>query len=145
MFEPSNEKMSFCSDLNKQAQEIIFSRNIDKIINPQLLFNQNLIKSSPSQKHVEMVLDIKSGFNSHLKTYKARYKKTKGRLLTPQNIVPRESLVTSYKSFTRNHLDYGKTIYDRACNTSFHQNIESMQYCAGNYGSNKRNFKRKNL
>lgn len=72
MFEPSNEKMSFCSDLNKQAQEIIFSRNIDKIINPQLLFNQNLIKSSPSQKHVEMVLDIKSGFDSHLKTYKAR-------------------------------------------------------------------------
>ena len=28
------------------------------------------------------------------------------------------------------HLDYGEVIYDRAYNTSFHQNLESLQYSA---------------
>ena len=39
-------KMNFNPDPNKQAQEVIFSRKINKINHPQLLFNQNLVKSS---------------------------------------------------------------------------------------------------
>ena len=38
--------------------------------------------------------------------------------------------MTIFKSFIRPHLDYGDIIYDRAYNTSFHQNIESVQYNA---------------
>ena len=44
--------------------------------------------------------------------------------------LPRTSLITIFKSFIRPHPDYGDTIYDRAYNTSFHQNIESIQYNA---------------
>ena len=39
-------------------------------------------------------------------------------------------LINIFKSFLRPHLDYGDVIYDRAYNTSFHQNIESIQYNA---------------
>ena len=45
----------------------IFSRKINKITHPPLLFNQNLVKSSSSQKHHGMVLDTKLDFNLHLK------------------------------------------------------------------------------
>ena len=40
-----------------------------------------------------------------------------------QNILPRELLITIYKSFIMSHLDYGDAIYDRAYNSSFHQSI----------------------
>ena len=39
----------------------------------------------------------------------------------------RTSLIAIVKSFVKPHLDYGDIIYDQAYNTSFHQNIESIQ------------------
>ena len=39
-------------------------------------------------------------------------------------------LINIFKSFLRPYLDYGDVIYDRAYNTSFHQNIKSIQYNA---------------
>ena len=69
-------KMNLIPDPNKQAQEVIFSRKINKINHSPLLFNQNLVRSSSTQKHLAMVLDtkLKSNlvFNLHPKTYKAR-------------------------------------------------------------------------
>ena len=44
-----------------------------------------------------------------------------------QNIVPRNSLLTSYKSFIRPHLDYGDIIYHQPNNISLCQKIESIQ------------------
>ena len=41
--------------------------------------------------------------------------------------LPRKSLVTTYKSFIRSHLDYGDVIYDGASNKLFHQSLESLQ------------------
>ena len=52
-------KMNFNPDPNKQAQEVTFSRKINKIDHPPLLFNQNLVKSS-FQNHLAMVLDTKT-------------------------------------------------------------------------------------
>ena len=46
------------------------------------------------------------------------------------NILPRQSLITIYKSFVRPHLDYGDLIYDQPNNESFCQQIESVQYNA---------------
>ena len=34
-------------------------------------------------------------------------------------------MVTSYMT---KHLDYGDIIYDKACNSSFHQNLEKIEY-----------------
>ena len=65
-----------------------------------------------------------------LKNVQNKVNKTIGLLRKFQNTSPRTSLITSLKSFIGPHLDYGDIIYDRAYNTSFHQNIESIQYNA---------------
>ena len=77
-----------------------------------------------------MVLDPKLDFNLHLNNVQSKVNKTIGLLCKLQNILPRESLVTIYKSFIRPRLDYGDIIYDWAYNSSFHQNIELTQYNA---------------
>ena len=58
--------MRFNSDPKKQAQEVIFSRKIDKIDHPPLYFNENLVKSSSTQKHLGIILDTKLDFSLHL-------------------------------------------------------------------------------
>ena len=60
-------KMRFNLDPKKQAQEVIFSRKINKIDHPPLYFNENLVKSSSTQKHLGMILDTKLDFSLHLK------------------------------------------------------------------------------
>ena len=45
-----------------------------------------------------------------------------------QKILTRPPLLTLYKTFIRPHLDYGDIIYGKAYNTSFHQNLEKVQY-----------------
>ena len=55
---------------------------------------------------------------------------TIGLLSKLQNILPREPLLTIYKSFVRPHLNYDDVIYDQHCYNSFHQKLESIQYNA---------------
>ena len=95
----------------KQAQEMIFSRKIDKIDHPPLYFNENLVKSS-TQKHYGMILDTKLDFSLHLKNVQNKVNKTIGLLRKLQDTLPRAPLVTIFKSFIRPHLDYGDIIYD---------------------------------
>ena len=121
-------KMRFNPDPKKQAQEVIFSRKINKIDYPLLYFNENLVKSSSTQKHLGMILDTKLDFNLHLKNVQNKVNKTIGLLRKLQDILPRTSLISIFKSFIRPRIDYEDIIYDRACNT--HQNIESIQYNA---------------
>ena len=75
-----------------------------------------------------MVLDTKLDFNLHLKNLQSKLNKTIWLLRKLLNILPRKSLIIIYKTFIRPHLDYGNIIYDRAYNSSFYQNIESIQY-----------------
>ena len=42
-------------------------------------------------------------------------------------MLPRTSLITIYKAFIRQHLDYGDVIFDKAFNNSFHQRLEPIQ------------------
>ena len=121
--------MRFNPEPKKQAQEVIFSRKINKIDLPPLYFNENLVKSSSTQKHLRMILDTKLDCSLHLKNVQNKVNKT-GLLRKLQGTLPRTSLITIFKSFIRSHLDYGDIIYDRAYNTLFHQNIESIQYNA---------------
>ena len=123
-------KMRFNSDPKKQAQEMIFSRKISKIDHPSLYFNENLVKSSSTQKYLGMLLDTKLDFSLHVLNVQNKVNKTIGLLRKLQDTLPRTSLITIFKSFVRPHLDYGDIIYNRANNTSFHQNVESIQYNA---------------
>ena len=63
---------------------------------PPLLFNQNFIESSSTQKHLRMVFDTKLEFN--LKNVQSKVNKTIGLLHKLQNILLRKSLITNYKS-----------------------------------------------
>ena len=60
-------KMKFNPDPKNQVQEVIFSRKINKIDHSPLYFNENLVKSSSTQKHLGMVLDTRLDFSLHLK------------------------------------------------------------------------------
>ena len=46
------------------------------------------------------------------------------------NTLQRVALLTIYKSFVREHLDYGDIIYDKPQNKSFCNKLESVQYNA---------------
>ena len=52
-------EMRFNPDPKKQAQEVIFSRKINKTDHPLSYFNQNLVKTSSTLKHLRMILDTK--------------------------------------------------------------------------------------
>ena len=121
-------KMSLNPDSSKQAQEVIFSRKLQKSIHPTLSFNNNTVTQSVTQKHLGMLLDTKLDFHGHLKSIFNKVNKTIGLLRKLHNTLPRLPLLTIYKSFVRPHLDYGDIIYDQAYNVSFHQKLESIQY-----------------
>ena len=77
-----------------------------------------------------MILDTKLDLSLQLKNIQNKVNKTIGLLCKLQDTLPRTSLIIIFRSFIRPHLHYGDIIYDRAGNTSFHQNIESIQYNA---------------
>ena len=110
-------KMSFNPDPSKQAQEVIFSRNIKKPNHPELIFNNIPVNQTSYQKHLGMFLDNKLNFGEHLKYITNKVNKSIVLLCKLQMILPRRSLVTIYKSFIRPHLDYdGIIFFDQAFN-----------------------------
>ena len=123
--------MSFNPNPSKHAQEVIFSRKLQKSTHPTLSFNNNAATQSVIQKRSGMFLDTKLDFQGHLKSILNKVNKTVGLLCKLHNILPRLPLLTIYKSFIRPHLDYGDIIYDQAYNVSFHQKLESIQYNLG--------------
>ena len=44
--------------------------------------------------------------------------------------LPRNALLTIYKSFVRPHLDYGDILYDKPSNDNFQSKMEKVQYRA---------------
>ena len=115
--------MSFNPDPNKQAQEIIFSGKLNKPNHPSLNFNNTVVIQSTTHKHLGMILDTKLDFQEHLRDTLRKISKTIGLLGKIQKILSRPPLLTIYKSFIRRHLDYSDIIYDKAYNSSFHQNF----------------------
>ena len=83
-----------------------------------------------SQKHLGMFLDFKLSFNEHFETVFAKNNRGIAILRKLQTVLPREAVLTIYKSFNRPHFDYGDVIYDQSYNDSFHGKLESYQYKA---------------
>ena len=75
-----------------------------------------------------LTLDSKLSFNEHINDKIGN--KDVGLLRKLQAILPRNSLLTIYKSFIRPLLDYADVIYDQSSNASFSKKIESVQYNA---------------
>ena len=112
--------MSFNPDPSKQAQEVLFSRKLNKYYHLPLAFNNNNLPETDSQKHLDIILDNCLSFANNLKMILNKVNKTAWLLRKLHNILPRPALLTIYKSFIRPHLDYGDIIYDQTYNTSFH-------------------------
>ena len=120
--------MSFNPDPNKQAQEVISSRKLNKPNHPSLNFNNKVAIQSTTHKHLGMILDTKLNFQEHLKDKLSKISKTIGLLRKLQKILIRPPPLTIYKSLIRPYLDYGDILYDKAYNSSFYLNLEKIQY-----------------
>ena len=122
--------MIFNRDLTKQVGEVIFIRKTKKLLHPCLAFNNIPLQNSISQKHLGLTLDVKLNFVEHIKNITKKISKTMGLLGRFQPILPRSYLLTTYKTFIRSQLDFAGVIYDQACNSSFYERLESIQYNA---------------
>ena len=123
-------KMNFYPDPTKQTQGAIFSHKTKKLPHPPLVFNNANVTQSIYQKHLGIILDSKLTFENHINMVTTKISKTIGLLRKAPNLLPRTTLITTYKASVRPHLDYGDTLYDQAFNLSFQQKLESIQYRA---------------
>ena len=58
--------MSFNPDINKQAQEVIFSRRLQKSNHPSITFNGASVTQSEIHKYLGMFMDSKLDFKEHI-------------------------------------------------------------------------------
>ena len=123
-------KMNFNPDPTKQATEVIFSRKNKPVNHPTLYFNNSPVTSAPFQKHLGLFLDEKLTFGHHVNEKISKANKGIGLIKRLYSYLPRNSLLSIYKSFIRPHLDYGDVIYDQPHNDTFCKMIESVQYNA---------------
>ena len=79
--------MSFNPDPSKQAQEVIFSRKLNNVSHPPLVFNNVNVSSCKPQKHLGTLLDARSTFKEHYKTVLSRTNRTIGILRKLQNSI----------------------------------------------------------
>ena len=122
--------MSFNPDEGKQAQEVIFSRKITKSSQPQISFNNMPVFSVTFHKHLGIYLDEKLNFNYHIQEKICKAMQGVGIIRKLSKILPRNSLITIYKSFVTPHLDCCDVLYDQPNTESLCQKIESVQYNA---------------
>ena len=122
--------MTFNPNLNKQAQEVIFSRKVKKTSHPAMNFNNNSFKQVQFQKHLDVYLNYKLDFRKHVRNIIIKVNRRISLLRKLHNNLPRAPLVRIYKFFIRPHLDYEDILYDQTFNNSFHEKLESIQYNA---------------
>ena len=100
-------KMLFNPVPKKAEHEVIFSGKKNEETHHGVFYNNVEVSRTDSQKHLVLVLDNKLTFKKHIKDKlnKAYFGVSKIKRL--HDILPCNSLVTTYKSFIRPHLDYG--------------------------------------
>ena len=86
--------MNFSLDPSKQAQEVIFSRKLQKLFYLVLHFNNISVTQSTTQKHLDMLLDVKLDLQGHLKNIYSKVNKAIGLLRKLHNSLPRLPLLT---------------------------------------------------
>ena len=69
-------------------------------------------------------------FNTHITEKMREASKGIGVIKKPLKSLPRNALLTLYKSFIRPHLDYDGIVYDQPDNESFNSKLEQVQYNA---------------
>ena len=121
-------KMQFNPDPNKQANKVVFSRKTKNSSHPPVAFNNNVIKKYPHHKHLGIVLDSNLDLKFHVDYKIKKCNKLIGLIRRLSVNVPRNALLTIYKSFIRPHLEYGDILYDKPENENFQNKLEKVQY-----------------
>ena len=93
----SDNCSNIATDPSKQAQEVLFSRKLQKVSHPQLFFNNSDVLQTNFQKHIRVVLDSKLTFHDHLNIMITKVRKAIGVLRKLNSILPRAALVTVLK------------------------------------------------
>ena len=119
-------KMSFNPDPSKQAVEVYFTRKLKPPYPPEIYFNNSAITVQDHQKHLGLILDKKLTFEHHFNEKLLKANRGIGILNRLREFLPRDSLVTIYKTYVRPHLDYGDIIYDNPGNKTFSEKLESI-------------------
>ena len=122
-------KMQFNSDPNKQADEVVFSRKSiwHNLSHPPIKFNDRIITKCNHHKHLGIVLHLNLNCNTNIDQKIKKCNKLIGLIRRLCVNLPRNALLTKYKSFIRPHLDYGDILYDKPNNENFQNKIENVQ------------------
>ena len=133
-------RMSFNSDPQKQAVELIFSTRKADANHPAVPFNNLPVIQIVEHKHLGLVLDSKLSFSTHIRSAISKTRKGIGMLRFLSNYLPRNTLNGLYKLYVQPHLDYGDVMYhdppnlcEFSGNTTLSNQmgkIESVQYSA---------------
>ena len=123
-------KILFHPEPNKQAVEILFSKNHEKDNYPPLNFNGENVQTAISQKHIGLVLDSKLDFNEHVNNRINKCNKMIDIMKKLSLFLSRKTLLIIYKSFVRPNLDYADMISDKPLNESLKTKTEMIQYRA---------------
>ena len=106
-------KLIFNPGLSKQKQEVMFSRETNKISHPTTTMNTVPVAHTSCQKHLGLYIDEKLNFSQNINIKISKANTRIGIIKRLSHIIPRKTLLTTYKSFIRPHLDYCDVIYDQ--------------------------------
>ena len=106
-------KLIFNPGLSKQKQEVMFSRETNKISHPTTTMNTVPVAHTSRQKHLGLYIDEKLNFSQNINIKISKANTRIGIIKRLSHIIPRKTLLTTYKSFIRPHLDYCDVIYDQ--------------------------------
>ena len=95
----------------------------NKLSYPTIKFNKIHIFQCLHQKHLEIVLDSRLNFDVHVDQNIKKCNRIIGLIKRLSIMLPRNALLTIYKSFVRPHLDYGNILYDKSSNEKFSDKI----------------------
>ena len=104
-------KMSFNPDLNKPAEEVLFSLKSQSPRHPPIYFNNTQVKRVNDHKHLGLILDSKLSFTKHINDKIANARKGIGIIKHLASYIPLKSRDQIYKMYVRPHLDYCDIIY----------------------------------
>ena len=77
-----------------------------------------------------VVLDPNRNFNTHIDQKVEKSNKMIGLIRRLSVKLPRNALLTIYKSFIKPYLGYGDILYDKPSNDNFQNKMEKFQYRA---------------
>ena len=120
--------MQFNPEPKKQAQQMTFSKKVERNNSLPLTFNKTEVRTCQSQKHLGLVLDERLNFTEHIDSKTSKCDKLIGIIKKLPISFLRNALLGIYKSFIRPHLENADIVYDKPNKGSFKNKIENVQY-----------------